>query len=267
MKTKKMIPFYFKAIILLLLLSSKQSFGQQQTQETNIKILPVLWQQTSAEYRALCYQAFNLASLRLKEIPNQQIKKRNLAIITDLDETILDNSGFEAHLIKEKIQISDREWKLWTDQSRALAVPGAVSFLQEASKMGITIFYVSNRDTSAVKSTILNLQKLKLPNADAQHCLFKKESSSKEERRLAVEKNYNLIMLLGDNLNDFTAAFEKKNIPQRLTETDKEQNQWGKKFIVLPNPVYGEWENALYNYVQNKTEPEREQNRLNLLAE
>lgn len=267
MKTEKIIPFCFKILIVLLILSPKQSFGQQQNQETNLKILPVLWQQTSAEYRALCYQAFNLASLRLKEIPARQIKKRNLAIITDLDETILDNSGFEAHLIKEKIEMSEYQWNLWTNQSRALAVPGAVSFLQEASKMGITIFYVSNRDVSAVNSTLINLQKLQLPNADAQHCLFKKEASSKEERRLAIEKNYNLVMLLGDNLNDFTTAFEKKNIPERLTETDKEQNQWGKKFIVLPNPVYGEWESALYNYTSNKTVQEKEQNRLHLLIE
>lgn len=163
--------------------------------------------------------------------------------------------------------MSEYQWNLWTNQSRALAVPGAVSFLQEASKMGITIFYVSNRDVSAVNSTLINLQKLQLPNADAQHCLFKKETSSKEERRLAVEKNYNLVMLLGDNLNDFTTAFEKKNIPERLTETDKEQNQWGKKFIVLPNPVYGEWESALYNYTSNKTVQEKEQNRLHLLIE
>lgn len=76
MKTEKILPFCFKVLIVLLVLSPKQSFGQQQNQETTLKILPVLWQQTSAEYRALCYQAFNLASLRLKEIPAQQIKKK-----------------------------------------------------------------------------------------------------------------------------------------------------------------------------------------------
>jgi predicted secreted acid phosphatase len=60
--------------------------------EVNLKTYPVLWQQTAAEYRALCYQAFNIAALRLNEISKKKLRKQKLAIITDLDETILDNS-------------------------------------------------------------------------------------------------------------------------------------------------------------------------------
>lgn len=53
---------------------------------------------------------------------------------------------------------------------------------------------------------------------------------------------------MGDNLNDFTKPFEKGTIAERFTETDKEQAEWGRKFIVLPNAVYGEWESAVYDY-------------------
>jgi len=227
--------------------------------EIKLKEYPILYQQQAAEYRALCYQAFNLAALRLNEIVKTGAKK--LAIITDLDETILDNSYQQAELIKKNENYTDKSWKEWTDKSAATAVPGAVEFLQKAKQKGVTVFYISNRDTGEVKSTMINLQKLKLPNADTAHMIFLFNTSSKEARRQLVMKKYKVVMLLGDNLNDFTQAFEKKNITDRFAETDKVKNEWGKKFIVLPNPAYGEWENAIYNYERNLTPEEKETKR------
>ncbi len=220
----------------------------QQT-ETEIKTLSVLWQQQAAEYRALCYQAFNLATMRIKQIPANDFKTSKLAIITDLDETVIDNSYSTAQLIKDGKEHSSETWKEWTDKSAATAVPGAVEFLQYAKQKGISIFYISNRDSSAaLESTLVNLKELNFPDADAAHSLFLTNTSSKEERRKIVEKKYKVVMLLGDNLNDFMNVFEKKSIDERFAETDKVKNEWGKKFIVLPNCTYGEWENALYNY-------------------
>jgi len=223
-----------------------------------LKEYPVLWQQTAAEYRALCYQAFNLATLRVNQVPKEEFKKKKLAIITDLDETILDNSYSEAQLIKDGKQYSSQLWKEWTDSSKATGVPGAVEFLQFARKKGITIFYISNRNLASVHSTLINLQKLKLPNADTAHMFFQTDTSSKEKRRQLVMKKYNVVMLLGDNLNDFTSAFELRPIAQRFIETDKARNEWGKKFIVLPNATYGEWENAIYNYERLSAEKKEE---------
>src|SRR5580765_474488 len=83
------------------LLAQDSSYSSMRSQpETDLKLYPVLWQQTAAEYRALCYQAFNIAALRLNEIPGKKFRKEKLAIITDLDETILDNSYADAKLIK-----------------------------------------------------------------------------------------------------------------------------------------------------------------------
>lgn len=229
--------------------------------ENSIKPLSVLWQQTSAEYRALCYQAFNIATLRINAIPKKQLRRQKLAIITDLDETILDNSYNEVRLIREGKSYTPQLWKRWSDKAAATAVPGAVEFLQAAHQKGITIFYISNREVSELDSTLLNLQKLALPNADTAHMLFMAGTSSKEERRQAVTKNYNIIMLLGDNLNDFTTAFEKKPIATRFAETDIVKEEWGKKFIVLPNSTYGEWENAIYDYERNLTPQQKQEKR------
>lgn len=232
-----------------------------QNPDVLVKEYPVLWQQDAAEYRALCYQAFNIAALRLNEIPKKVYRKNKLAIITDLDETILDNSYSEAQQIKDGKTYSAQSWKSWTDKSAATAVPGAVEFLQAASAKGITVFYVSNRSTEEVASTLINLQKLNLPNAKTENMLFLSTTSSKEERRQTIMKDYHVILLLGDNLNDFAMVFEKKPSDVRFAETDKMKEEWGNKFIVLPNATYGEWENAIYNYERNLTPQQREEKR------
>jgi len=232
-----------------------------QNPEVWVKEYPVLWQQDAAEYRALCYQAFNIATLRINEIPRKTFKKSKPAIITDLDETILDNSYSEAQQIKDGKTYNAQSWKSWTDKSAATAVPGAVEFLQAASAKGITIFYISNRTTDELASTLINLQKLKLPDAKTENMLFLSTTSSKEERRQAIMKDYNVVMLLGDNLNDFSMVFEKKTSDIRFVETDKVKEEWGKKFIVLPNATYGEWESAIYNFERNLTPEQREEKR------
>lgn len=250
-----------KQLLLVLSFFTTATFAQdsvfvRQTGE-DLKLLPVLWQQQSAEYRALCYQAFNLATLRLEKIKTGG-KVKNSAIITDIDETILDNSYYEAQRIKDQTEFDMQTWRQWTSKATATLVPGAGEFLQLAKQKGITIFYVSNRDTSEVKSTILNLKKFQLPDAGANHLIFYSNKSSKEERRQTISKKYNVIMLVGDNLNDFTQLFEKKSSDDRKTETDNVKKEWGNKFIVLPNATYGEWENALYDYERKLTPQQRD---------
>jgi 5'-nucleotidase (lipoprotein e(P4) family) len=233
--------------------------------EVDIKMYPVLWHQTSAEYRALCYQGFNVAETYLETLIAKRQPGEKFAIITDLDETIIDNSYLEAKQIKEGKEYSSARWKEWVNMSAATAVPGAVDFLQWAASRNVTIFYISNRSVLDVKPTLANLKKLQLPNADEEHMLFLTSGSTKEPRRQVVAKDYKIVMLMGDNLNDFTNLFEKKSIADRKMETDKVRDEWGKKFIVLPNAIYGEWESALYDYDRNMTPKEKEAKRKDLL--
>jgi 5'-nucleotidase (lipoprotein e(P4) family) len=222
----------------------------------NAKLLPVLWHQYAAEYRALCYQAFNIARWRLEDLKLK--KRKKYAIITDVDETVLDNSYYEADRLLQGKDFESTSWKEWTGKSKATGVPGALEFLQLARKKGIEIFYVSNRDTSEVVPTIGNLKALGFPDADEQHLLFLATTSSKEERRQKILQDYKVVMMLGDNLNDFAQVFEKKKTSIRTVEVDRFMNDWGNRFIVLPNCIYGEWENALLDYTKNLSPPERE---------
>jgi len=246
-------------------LISQDSLKADVQKEVDMKMYPVLWHQTSAEYRALCYQAFNVAKTYLETLIPDRDPNEKFAIITDLDETIIDNSYLEAKQIKEGKEYNNARWKEWVSMSAATEVPGAVDFLQWAASRNITIFYISNRSVSDVKATLANMKKLQLPNADEEHMLFLSTESTKEPRRQIAAKDHKIVMLMGDNLNDFTNLFEKKSIDDRKAETDKVRGEWGKKFIVLPNAIYGEWENAFYDYKRNLTPKEKETKRKDLL--
>ena len=213
----------------------------------NGKLFTALYQQQSADYRALCYQAYNLARYRLdEELQTKSLKPR--AIITDIDETLLDNSAYEIHQTLQGKDYDAASWYQWTDMSAADTIAGANSFLKYAASKGVEIFYVTNRDERERKSTLLNLQKFNFPNADNEHLYVKLTTSSKEQRRKDIEATHNVVLLLGDNLADHSAMFDKKSLEERMNNTNKLAGEFGKRFIVIPNPIYGDWEPAYYKY-------------------
>jgi 5'-nucleotidase (lipoprotein e(P4) family) len=209
--------------------------------------MATLYQQTAAEYRALCYQAFNIARLKLDINLKQRGLSKQRAIVVDIDETVLDNSPQEAMCILNNTNYPDY-WDEWMNVKDAKPVPGSLEFLQYAASNGVEVFYISNRKDQYKEQTLTNLVKLGFPNADSAHILLKTDDSSKKARRDKVLETHQIIMLMGDNLNDFSEVFEKLTIENRFTITDKHQSAFGNKFIVLPNAMYGEWEGALYNY-------------------
>lgn len=228
---------------------------QQNKETSNNGLLPIegklyasLYQQRSAEYKALCLQAYNMATLRL----NNYISKSNLpkAIVTDIDETVLDNSPYAVHRALKGKEYEPQSWYEWTQKAEADSVPGAPAFLKYASSKGVEIFYITNREERERFSTITNLQKFGLPNADSTHLLLKSTTSGKEPRRQSVAAQYEIMMLLGDNLADFSSLFDKKTSEDRNTYVDLAHEDFGKRFIIIPNPGYGDWEGAMlkYNY-------------------
>jgi 5'-nucleotidase (lipoprotein e(P4) family) len=211
------------------------------------KLFATAYQQKSAEYKALCYQAYNIARLRIEQF-NRERSPKPKAIMTDIDETILNNSPYEAHQLLQGKDYDDTSWVNWTSKGIADTIPGALHFLQYASASGIEIFYVTNRGENEREGTLKNLKKFNFPNADNEHLLLKGKSSSKDDRKNSIAETHTIVMLMGDNMNDFSSLFEKKYPDERAKVADDFANEFGNRFIVLPNPVYGDWEFSLYHY-------------------
>ncbi|MEO9021773.1 MAG: 5'-nucleotidase, lipoprotein e(P4) family [Ginsengibacter sp.] len=211
------------------------------------KIFATAYQQRSAEYKALCYQAFNVAHAKITELSREPSAKPK-AIMTDIDETILNNGMYEAHQLLQGKDYDENSWVKWTSKGDADTLPGALHFLQYASASGVEVFYVTNRGENEREGTLANLKKFNFPNADNAHLLLKGKSSSKEDRKKSIVETHNLVLLMGDNMNDFSFLFEKKNPDERAKVADDFATEFGNRFIVLPNPVYGDWEFSLYHF-------------------
>ncbi|MDQ0107760.1 5'-nucleotidase (lipoprotein e(P4) family) [Chitinophaga terrae (ex Kim and Jung 2007)] len=214
-----------------------------------------LWQQQSGEYKALCLQAYQLAAWKLDQYLAAKGNKP-LAVVTDIDETVLDNSPYSVHQALKGKSYDPGSWKEWTAKAAADTVPGAPAFFKYAASKGVAVFYITNREESERAATLKNLQRYGFPDADEQHLLLKSTTSGKEPRRQQVAAQYDIVLLFGDNLGDFSEIFDKKPFEQRNSNVLQAAGQFGSRFIVLPNPMYGDWEGALYNF-QYKLTPQQ----------
>jgi len=205
-----------------------------------------LWMQTAAEYRACAYQAYNYATMLLKEDMSKKHDKPR-AIIVDVDETVIDNSVYEAWQIKDGIRYPEK-FDEWINSAEGLGIPGAHEFLNFAADNGYTVFYVSNRKLRHLEGTRKNLEKLGYPFADLEHMLFKDKDSSKQPRRDIVMEKYELVLLMGDNLIDFSDKFAGTTVENRFAAVDKMREEFGKKFVILPNAMHGKWMKVLLNH-------------------
>jgi len=225
----------------------------------------ILWTQSSAEYRALAYQTFVLARLRLAQnLQSRHTRSRTgklhrAAVIVDADETVLDNSRFQAELVLRGLPYTAQAWREWCQRAEAGAVPGAIEFLKYAVQRGASVFYITNRRPAEKAGTIANLQKLGFPNVTNETVMVREEGApaSKEERRQKVAVRYRIALLVGDNLNDFNDDFSGKSIAERAAQVDRERADFGTRYIVVPNPMYGDWESAVYENKSGLTDEQK----------
>ena len=221
-----------------------------------------LWAQHSAEYRASTEQAFRTATRMLDEaiadpawtaLPEQgDPYGLPPAVILDVDETVLDNSPFQARLIAEGREFNAQMWNAWVEEAAAPPIPGAIAFTHFAAELGVAVFYVSNREAAQEDATVRNLVRAGFPlQGGPDAVLLEGErdgwSSDKASRRAYVAESYRVLLLAGDDLNDFVSV-------ARVTTEERDRLEaaysayWGVRWIMLPNPAYGSWERALYDF-------------------
>lgn len=240
-----------------------KSNGEEKLQQH--AMLGINWIQESGEYQALAYQAFNSAKTAFDHAKVAKGKKK--AVVVDLDETMMDNSSYAAWQVKNNKGFDGKDWTRWVNARQTRAIPGAIEFNNYVNSHKGTMFYVSNRkDSNEKDATLDNMKALGFNGVSEQTLYLKKDKSNKTPRFTEIEKlGYEIVLYVGDNLNDFGDETYKKSNADRRLFVEKNRQQFGKTFIMLPNPNYGDWEASLFNYDYKRTAEEKAKNRADAL--
>jgi len=190
------------------------------------------WYRDSAEMRAAYLQTYLIASRELRAM-TRDLPRGSWAVILDVDETLLDNSAYQ----REFGHYTPATWDLWTSRAAARALPGAVQFTSLVRELGGIVALVTNRRQQACADTERNLRREAI-GYDLILCMS--DTSDKNPRFEAVRRGaldgrpLQVLMWVGDNIEDFPG----------LTQQQPDLSQFGARYFVLPNPVYGSWESA-----------------------
>ncbi|MBK5186737.1 MAG: hypothetical protein JJD97_00755 [Gemmatimonadaceae bacterium] len=166
------------------------------------------------------------------------------AVILDADETVLDNSEYQRQLAVAHASFSAKSWTAWVNERAAVAIPGAPAFTTLVHSLGGRVVIVTNRSLSECDPTRANLRSVGI-DADLVVCQPPGEGN-KNPRFERVEKGtaapgvpaLTVIAWLGDNIQDFPS------LAQAVRNDSTALGQFGKRFFIIPNPMYGSWEHV-----------------------
>ena len=251
----------------------------------NDNLNAVVWTQAAIEHDLIYLQTYRDAQSRLlaalhdpqwdaltKEDRAAPAAGLPPAVVLDVDETVLDNSPYQARLVKSGGQYDEASWAAWCKEERARALPGALAFARFAAAHGIAVIYLSNRAQDLDAVTLANLRRLGFPVAGPDAFLglgtvepgCEQAGTEKGCRRQLVSRKYRVLMQFGDQLGDFVDVVANTEAGRRQA-IDGYMGWIGTRWFVLPNPTYGAWEPALFNNDWSAPPAERRRQKLDAL--
>ena len=251
-------------VLIVALGSTAPGAAQQATDPPASDLLnAVLWMQRSVEYKASALTAFALARIRLDQAladpnwtgaPREQTgayQSLPTAVILDIDETILDNSGYQAWMALKGTTFDPKTWNAYVNTVTSLPIPGALEFAQYADSKGVKVFYITNRTAEEEPATRKNLEKFGFPMGGNDTMLMTRKQpdwgSAKGTRRAHVARNYRVLLNVGDNFGDFVDEY-RGNEAERLKVLEQHKDRWGREWIMIANPSYGSFESAPFGH-------------------
>jgi 5'-nucleotidase (lipoprotein e(P4) family) len=248
-------------LILILHLALPSCLGQPLAAEADYRFGALAWMQRSAEYQLLAKQSYRLALTQLTiglndrkwsadeaQLAEGGFENKQPAVILDVDETVLDNTAFNARMLLQGKGFTAAEWNAWCLESKADPVPGALEFINSAQGLGVAVFFITNREDLAKEATIKNLKQLGI-KANSENVLTHNPSAGrngdKVSRRAAVAAAHRIVLLIGDNLGDLCDGVELTDYVRRNEVAKVKSEMLGTRWIVIPNPLYGGWLRAL----------------------
>ena len=195
----------------------------------------IRWIRQSIEYRTLCEQLFRQTTVAILRKVKTEKNSDNLAVVVDLDETVLDNSLYQVERWKAGLSFTQDSWSEWVNREEAGLVPGAKEFLKAVRKKGVRVVFVSNRMNKNLEPTRRNLLALEVLAPNDLFLLRLDKDDVKEVRRREVNEGkarmkkvgpLKVVGYVGDQMGDFPSGQAK---------------EFGKMSFLLPNPMYGKW--------------------------
>lgn len=200
----------------------------------------IRWARASAEHEALYRETYRAAATELDRMLAANPPAKKWGVILDADETILDNSAYEQQQAALGESFDAASWDAWVAREASPALPGAVEFTRHVRASGGRVVIVTNRTEAQCAHTRGNLDKIGVP-VDTVLCA-PPSSGDKNPRFDAVQSGANATqveMWLGDNIQDFP------RLSQSVRQGgDSAFANFGHRFFLLPNPMYGSWSSA-----------------------
>ena len=198
----------------------------------------VLWVATSSEYRVAVKQVYTTAKKKISKV-STTLEPGTWTIILDVDETVLSNVQYEIENERAGRLFALDTWNDWCRREEATALPGARDFLESVRSLGGRIALVTNRSSELEEATRNNLEAELIP---FDLLLLKSEPGNKQARFESVRNGsadstagpQAVLLYFGDKVHDFPL------------EPGSEEPLWesfGEQYLLVPNPVYGSWQN------------------------
>lgn len=216
----------------------------------NALLWALAFKQTAAEFHALCHQAYNLARMRIDlALAARNSGDRPLAVITDIDDTILHANSYWGYLVNEgRDFFDDAIWDAWVPRNQITAVPGALEFFNYCDSHGVAVFYVTSRNQGerTFDYALAHLRHLDFPLDSEANLFVFRETSDKTPARRKIGETHDIALMLGDNLNDYRRDYYVADVDERRALMERDREDWGTKFVLLPNPTDGHWVRAIF---------------------
>ncbi len=212
--------------------------------------LAVQYVKASIEWAAACEQTYRMAWPHVERAA--QNESGNWVVALDVDETVLDNTGYAVELEQAGQRHTRELWQAWCRREEAPPIFGVKTFLEKVRTLGSKgrVAFITNRRIAVEEATVANLKKKGLWR-DGDIILTKMdENDTKVDRRNALETGtgrseangpLTIIALFGDNIRDFMAMQGGETAADYRQNKLAQDAHWGTRFFMLSNPTYGSW--------------------------
>jgi 5'-nucleotidase (lipoprotein e(P4) family) len=250
--------------------------GCVKTSDEQDNLNAVLWVQTSSEFVAATMGTYANATAALRRmVADNPTTVDQMTVVMDIDQTILDSSGYPAQNILDHTDYHAETLDQYLALREGTALPGAVEFINASRDLGVDVFYITSRPCRKrtgnsdycpqKEDTLVNLRQAGV-EIDADELFLRSENvpercleflsdrerqqgkwtdGDKTSRRQCVELDREIVMLIGDQLNDFIGGSANSTPESRKELVDHHKDNWGKTWFMIPNPTSGSWLNLL----------------------